>query len=62
MSTTYDPNCVRCRYSRPGTPGDHRDHEEDPHCVDCLGTVNCDCGPNGENLFDADVAGTAIPR
>jgi hypothetical protein len=24
--TTYDPNCVWCRYSRPGASGDHRDH------------------------------------
>ena len=24
----YSSNCVRCRYSRPGSPGDHRDHVE----------------------------------
>lgn len=30
MTTTYDPNCVTCRYSRPSDAGDHRDHVAQP--------------------------------
>ena len=26
---TYDPNCVSCRYSKPGASGDHRQHQRD---------------------------------
>lgn len=27
----YDPNCIRCRYARPGATTTHADHVPDEH-------------------------------
>jgi len=48
--TTYDSNCVRCRYSRPGATTTHVDHENDENAenVDPPERLNDEgCTPGG---------------